>query len=107
MKKPLLLVVGIAAVATVGGSTTASAQRPTLNQLARADCIQERREDRAEFRLEHGGVGRAALARCIRKERREAVRDCREERREDPAEYRRDYGSGSAAFVRCQRDQLD
>jgi hypothetical protein len=39
MRKPMLLVAGIAAVAAVGGSTTASAQRPTLDQLARADCV--------------------------------------------------------------------
>jgi hypothetical protein len=52
-------------------------------------------------------VGPAALRRCIAKERREAAAECRRERRTDPAEYRRDYGTGSAAFARCQREELD
>jgi hypothetical protein len=106
--KKLLLLVGLAALAPLGASTSASAQRPSLHTLARAECLEERRDDRAEFRREHGGTGVAALRICIRKEKREAERECREEWREDRAKFRRDYGgTGARAFGRCHRDELE
>ena len=60
---------------------------------------QELRQDRADFRRDYGGVGAAALRRCVREERREARRDCREERREDAAEFRAEYEPARPRFA--------
>jgi hypothetical protein len=84
----------------------ASAQAQTVDSAARAECREEQRFDRAEFRQDYGGTGDRAFRRCVREQKREARRDCREERREDRAEYRREYGSGAAAFRRCVIDEI-
>jgi hypothetical protein len=42
----------------------------SVNALAEQECMQDRREDRAEFRAEYGGTGSAAFARCVKDELR-------------------------------------
>jgi hypothetical protein len=95
-------------VLAAGGAIApaAEARAQSVHSVAKQECREDRRQDRAEFRRDYGGTGAAALRRCVREEKREARRDCREERREDPAEYRAEYGSGKAAFRRCVIDEL-
>ena len=79
----------------------------SVNALAKQECKQERRFDRAEFRRDYGGTNAAALRRCVAEQKREARADCHEDRREDRAEFRAEYGgTGSAAFTRCVKDEL-
>jgi hypothetical protein len=84
----------------------AEAKAQSVHSVAKQECREDRRQDRAEFDRDYGGTDTAALRRCVREEKREARRDCREERREDPAEYCAEYGTGKAASRRCVIDEL-
>jgi hypothetical protein len=99
------LVAGLVALAA-GLTLAAPAHAASVDALAKAECRQERSTDRADFRRDYDGTGKAAFRRCVADQKREARRDCREERREDAAEYRARYGSGSGAFTRCVKDEL-
>ena len=106
-----LIVAGLVTVLVAVAAVTALAApgKPAagLDAVAREECKQDRREERAEFRRDYGGTNAAALRRCVAEEKREARADCEEDRRKDRAEFRRDYGgTGSAAFTRCVKDEL-
>ncbi len=99
---PLLLAGAAAVIAML--PATASAGNV---DLARAECRHERATEPAEFAVEYGGTGKAALKRCVRREIRKARVECRTERRTEPREFRREYGgTGKRALRRCVRDEL-
>jgi hypothetical protein len=107
MNKLMLSVGGAAILASGAFAGSAMAQSgSSVAEVARHECRQELRQDRADFQRDYGGVGAAALRRCVREERREARRACRQERREDAAEFRAEYGPGAAAFRRCLIDEI-
>jgi len=104
------MITGLAAVATLAATMAlaipASADAG-IRSLAKAECKHERADDPREFQVRFGGMGKAALKRCIRFERKDAKRDCKRERRFDTAEFIRDYGgTGKKALRRCIIDEL-
>lgn len=109
MKKLTALGVLAAAITTLAlASLPASAAAGMgIRDLARAECRDERATDTREFENRYGGLGKAAMMRCIRSERRQGFRECRRERRHDTAEFVADYGgTDRRALRRCVRDEL-
>jgi hypothetical protein len=95
------------AVAAVGAVAAAPASAAGIDKLAKADCKQERQTEPGEFKAVYGGLGDAALNRCVRITKREAKADCKQDRLEDPSEFNAEYGgTGKAAMKRCVRDEL-
>lgn len=107
MKTRIILIAGaLAATASLGLAGPASADA-SIKSLAKAECKQERLTDTAEFEARYGGTGKAAMKRCVRTEKREAVRDCKQERRFETGEFAAEYGgTDRKALKRCIRDEL-
>ena len=102
MKKSLIG----AALASIAIAAPASADA-SIKGLAKQECKQERRTDTREFENRFGGTGKTALKRCIRHEKRDAVRDCKQERRHETNEFIAEYGGTDRhALKRCIRDEL-
>ena len=104
--KNRLLIAGLLVVAVCVAIAAPAGAAQTVDSLAKQECRDERRFDRADFQRDYGGTGAAAFRRCVSDQKREARRDCREDRREDAAEYRAEYGTGKAVFTRCVKDEL-
>jgi hypothetical protein len=103
MKKLLL---SGALTAVVLAAAPAAAQAATIDDLARAECREERTTDHADYVRDYG-TGKAAFRRCVTDQKRDARRECRADRTEDAAEFRAEYGgTGKAALKRCVRDEL-
>ena len=78
----------------------AAASAGTVNNVARAYCNEERM-DRQDFIRQYGNTGRAGMLRCIRREKRLAVRECRVELRSDRRDFIRQFGgTNRRAFQR-------
>lgn len=101
-----VIAAAVVATASLGLAGPASAGA-SIKSLAKADCREELRTDTAEFEIRYGGTDKAALKRCVRSEKREAVRDCKQERRFETNEFIREYGgTDRKALKRCVRDEL-
>ncbi len=95
----LTLVVGVLSLpgpALAGGN----------GQVAKAECRNDRRTDKADFVRDYGR-GKASMLRCVRSELRKARRECRVEKRLRPGDFTAEYGKGKRAMVRCVRDKLN
>ncbi len=107
MKTKMIVIAGaLAATASLALAGPASADA-SIKGLAKAECRQEARTDRAEFVAQYGGTGKAAIRRCVRSEKRQAVADCKQERRFETNEFIAEYGgTDRKALRRCVRDEL-
>jgi hypothetical protein len=108
MKRLKFTVTAVAAagLVTAAFAMPASAQAG-IRGLAKAECKQERATDTREFVAQYGGKGKAALKRCVRREKRDATRDCKQERRFEANEFAVEYGgTDRRALKRCIRDEL-
>lgn len=107
MKTRITIIAGaLAATASLGLAGPASADA-SIKGLAKAECKQELLTDTVEFEAMYGGTDKAAVRRCVRMEKREAVRDCKQERRFETGEFIQEYGgTDRKALKRCVRDEL-
>ena len=102
-----VLVSTVAAIAAAGPTPKAETAAAGIYPAARAECLNERRTDRAEFIRDFGSTSAAAVRRCIRREVSQATRECKAERRYDRADFSREYGGvGQSALNRCIRDEI-
>ncbi|UJA19011.1 hypothetical protein HJD18_01500 [Thermoleophilia bacterium SCSIO 60948] len=97
----LATIFAIGAIAAIPSQATAAG----IDQIAKQECKQDRREEPREFQRQYG-TGKAAIKECARRDKREARRECKSDRRTEPAEFQREYGSGSGAINRCIKDEL-
>jgi len=103
MKKLAASVLAVGAIAAIGAAPASAG----VDRLAKQDCLQERSEDPLEFEARFGGMGEAAVSRCVRVTKREAKADCKQERRFETAEFELEYGgTDKAALNRCIKDEL-
>ena len=105
MKKILATTTIVAAVVTGAVLLPNGASAASVSDLAKSECREERRDDRAEFVRDFGN-GPGAIQRCITREIRRARADCRFEKRFEAAEFRAEYGTGQRAMNRCVRDEI-
>lgn len=97
----LATIFAVGAIAAIPAQATAAG----VDQIAKQQCKQDRREEPREFQRQYGS-GSAAIKKCARQDKREARRDCKSDRRTEPAEFQREFGSGSGAIDRCMKDEL-
>lgn len=107
MKKLTALSILATAIATLALASVPAAATAGVRDLARAECRDERATDTREFENRYGGLGKAAMKRCIRSERRQAFQECKRERRHDTVEFIAEFGgTDRKALKRCARAEL-
>jgi len=105
MKRITTILALTAATALVALPATAGASQ--VDRIAKQECKQEAASDPGEFAVEYGGTGKAAVKKCARREKREAIRDCKADRATEPTEFAIEYGGmGDSAMRRCTIDEL-
>jgi len=105
MRKLIAVTLGLVAVAALAVPGTAAANQ--VDRVAKSECKAERASEPGEFAAQYGGLGKAALKKCARVEKRDATRECKADRATEPAEFRAEYGGmGDAALRRCKIDEL-
>ena len=104
--KRSITILALGAVAALA-ALPATAGANQVDRIAKQECKQEAASEPGEFAAEYGGTGKAAVKKCARREKRDAIRECKADRATEPAEFAIEYGgTGDAAMRRCTIDEL-